>query len=101
MPIIKNSKRLFISISILLNIYCWSVWIYSFNIFPSQEARVNNFVQFVPDWLAPNYILLALLSIGVISILFLSKDIIFNKATTYLLTITQIAFTILNFQTLI
>ncbi len=96
----KSSKRFLVFISILLNIYGWSIWIYSFNAFTTQEARINNFAQFFPDWFSLRFISVTLLLLGIISIVNLSKDSIFNKAITYLLIIIQVAFTVLNLTTM-
>ena len=47
----KKTFKYFLILSLILNVYYFSTWIYVYNLYDSQETRVENFQSFIP-WMS-------------------------------------------------
>ncbi len=89
----KNKIAYVPLLSILLNLYCWTLWIYSFNHFSEHRERVSFFLSF---FVSTEGLTFSMILLTVPSIVILAKKQLINKLVTVFLFIVQIMFLALN-----
>lgn len=86
----KTLKYLTI-LSIILNVYYMSAWIYVYNSYNLQELRVKNFIAFFPS-MSLSALNIFLIILTITSIVFLLKHKAFNKILIGLCIVIQFVF---------
>ena len=74
----KKTFKYLLILSLILNVYYFSTWIYVYNLYDSQETRVENFQSFTP-WMSLSIWNVLFIILTVTSIIIALKYSSFSK----------------------